>query len=78
MCIRDRYNDRYYQEIPSGENRGRDITYSNPVQNIIYDRVNDSSTSSFVKKSKFNADNIAVLIRDQKAGKIIAAGKMKL
>jgi len=72
------YNDKFYQEIPSGENRGHDITYSNPVQNIIYNRVEDSSTSSFIKKSKFNADNVAVLIRDQKAGKIVTAGKIKL
>lgn len=73
------YNDKFYQEIPSGENRGRDITYSNPIQFITYDRIQNGETYAFRnRKSWKKTNNLAVIIRDQKAGKIIGAGKIKL
>lgn len=73
------YNDKFYQDIRKGENRGKEITYSNPVQYIRDGQIVGHSTSSTVTKSILGqSDNLAVLIRDQKAGKIIAAGKIKL
>ncbi len=73
------YNDKFYQEIPSGENRGRDITYSNPVQFINYSDISDGETYIFQNRTSWNkTDNLAVIIRDKTAGKVIGAGKIKL
>lgn len=62
-----------------GSKRGRDITYSNPIRTINYGTVKSGDIQAELNKNKFeNSDNVAVIIRNQMAGKIIAAGKMKL
>lgn len=70
------FGEQNTQAIPSGENRGRTLTYTNPVRSIVYPNVAAGSvtvpTSSDVK------GGYAVLVRDTRAGKIIAAGQAKL
>jgi len=64
------FDDKFHQDIPSGENRGRSITYSNPVRSITYG--NDLRDYRY----KNIGDHVVLLIRVSKAGKIIAAGKL--
>lgn len=72
------YGHNHHQKIKSGENRGRAVTYTNPVQNIISsekwngqaDLIKDISATK-------NAQGIAVLVQERGvADKIIAAGKV--
>jgi len=74
------HGDAHHQSIPSGENRGRTITYTNPVQNIIslgmwdgrpknldYDLSNTPKTTGYVVLAQKNGS----------AGKIVAAAQIK-
>lgn len=71
------FDQSYHQDIPSGENRGRSLTYTTPVQSITYETAHtDTNQLSYTPKRQ--GQKVAVLIRESKAGKIIAAGQIKL
>ncbi len=70
------FGDKNTQAIPSGENRGRTLTYTNPVQSINY--VNAINGALSVAASSKVTGGYAVLVRDIEAGKVIAAGQVKL
>ena len=70
------YGDNHTQSIPSGENRGRTVRYTNPVTDLIDLGTWDGSQ----KKIKHEIDqghSYAVLVHENhRHGAIIAAGKI--
>jgi len=70
---------RHTQSIPSGENRGRTVNYTNPVQNLEALGTwggNESAVNYEIKNSQ-DAKAIVVLIHDRNpTGPIVAAGKL--
>jgi len=75
------HGGRHTQSIPSGENRGRIVNYTNPVQNLealgTWD--GNNSTVNYEIKNLQNAEAIVVLIHDRSpTGPIVAAGKLAL
>ena len=75
------YGEDHTQDIPSGENRGRKVSYTNPVQNIISLGTWDGTgkTMNYDLSEISSAKNIAVLAHTNgKTGAIIGAGKLKL
>ena len=66
------FADHHDQHVPSGENRGRHLSYTNPIKAIDYS-TNSGPTLSHAPVN----GNIALIIRDRKAGKVIAAGQLK-
>lgn len=74
------YNSSYTQDIPSGENRGRTVTYTNPVTDE-YDlgQWDGDMTSVFFETNESSkpTGGYIVLAQDKK-GKIIAAGELKI
>lgn len=72
---------RHTQSIPSGENRGRTVNYTNPVQKI--DTLGTWSGSgnkvNYDLSDTNNTKAIVVLVHEQSpTGKIVAAGKYAL
>ena len=75
------YGATHTQDIPSGENRGRKVNYTNPVQNITSLGTWDGTgkVMSYDLSTIDNAENVAVLAhKNGHTGAIIAAGKLKL
>ncbi len=73
------YNEAHQQSIPSGENRGRTVTYTNPVQQITslgtWDGTGKNMTHDVSQYS--TSKGFAVLAqKNSKTGPIIAAGKV--
>jgi len=70
------YGDNHVQDIPSGENRGRTVLYTNPVKSIKNLGAWDGS-EKLISHEYFDP-NIVVLVQEEHvAGKIIAAGKIQ-
>ena len=77
------YGDKYTQFVPSGENRGRTIHYSNPILNMnIISKNWDGTTPLTVDIKKTSAgrpSGYVILLSNKTAtGKILAAGKIAL
>jgi len=73
------YSEEHTQSIPSGENRGRTVTYTNPVQKIVslgtWDGTGKKMKHDLSKYSEHKG--FAVLAqKNSKTGVIIAAGKI--
>ena len=70
------YGDNHTQSIPSGENRGRTVHYTNPVMDLIDLGAWDGSSK--VINREINQDHsYAVLVHENhRHGAIIAAGKI--
>lgn len=74
------YGQDHTQHIPSGENKGRNVTYSNPVQDIISLGTWDGTGKkiTYDVSDKKSAKGYAVLAqKNGKTGEIIAAGKIE-
>ncbi len=75
------YGDKHTQFVPSGENRGRTIHYSNPVLSMkkIAQNWNGSSPISSSINSDTPPSGYVVLVSSKNVGgKILGAGKIKL
>ncbi len=73
------YEKKHTQFIPSGENRGRTIHYSNPILKMktVEENWDGSKPLTVSVDSTENSAGYVVLISDQSAtGKILAAGKV--
>lgn len=71
---------RHTQSIPSGENRGRTVQYTNPVQNIISLGTWDgtSKAMTYDVSEITNASGFVILAqKNGVTGPIVAAGKIK-
>ncbi len=71
------YQNTHHEDIPSGENRGRSVTYANPVQSY----TNLGAWDGKAAKHEFTTpdakiDGIAILAQRGGYGEIIAAGKL--
>lgn len=73
------YGDEHTQYVPSGENRGRTIKYSNPVLNMkpIVGNWDGQSPLTAKIETATVPKGYVVLVADKK-GKIVAAGKIAL
>ncbi len=75
----------HLEKIPSGENKGRNVTYTNPVQKIVslgtWDgtgKVMSYDLSELEKAASEKIKGYAVLAqKNGRAGSIIAAGKIE-
>ena len=76
------YGDKHKQYVESGENRGKTISYSNPVVEIkmISEQWNGQSTvESELPDNRENISGVVVLITKAAVGnEILAAGRLKL
>jgi hypothetical protein len=73
------HDDTHYQEIPSGENRGRSVHYTNPVQNIISLGTWDGTGKTLDRDIASLKDATGFVVLAQKngvTGPIIAAGQI--
>lgn len=75
------YGDKHTEYVPSGENRGRTIHYTNPVFSMKNIASNWDGTDAII--ASINSDmppaGYVILISDKtSSGKTIAAGKIKL
>lgn len=73
------YQTTHHESIPSGENRGKSVTYANPVQTY----TNLGSWDGKAAKHEFTTpdgkiDGIAILVQRNGYGEIIAAGKFEI
>ncbi len=70
---------KHLQDIPSGENKGRSVTYSNSVMAQIDGGAWDGKAQSFTFAALPNdqIDDVIVLIQKDGYGDIIAAGKRR-
>ncbi len=66
------------QEIKRGENRGLTVSYTNPVNYIDYPNNWDGKSGEFLVDLDKESKAYAVIIREGKAGDIVAAGQIKL
>lgn len=71
------YTHKVHEDIPSGENRGRTLSYSNPVHTYtnLGSWDGQSAIHKFNKPSE-TLDGIAILAQQGGYGQIIAAGKL--
>ncbi len=68
------------QSIPSGENRGRTISYTNPVEHIKIFGTWDGSAKNVtedISEIKATSGYVVLVQKDHTAGEIVAAGKVK-
>lgn len=76
------YGDKHTQFVPSGENRGRTIHYSNPVISMKKIAKNWDGDQTLIAQidSDMPPSGYVVLVSDGEdmGGKILAAGKLKL
>ena len=75
------YGDKHTQFVPSGENRGRTIHYSNPVLSMkkVAKNWNGSLPISSSISSDIPPSGYVVLVSSKNVGgKILGAGKIKL
>jgi len=73
------HGDKHTQSIPSGENRGRTIQYTNPVESIIPINTWDGTAKSisYDVTNNANTKGFVVLVQKQSpTGEIVAAGKL--
>lgn len=73
------YGNNHHQKIKSGENRGRTVTYTSPVQSIVSSEKWNGQKDIIKDVSNVtNAQGLAVLVqKGSPAGEITAAGKIK-
>jgi len=70
------YGDDHTQSIPSGENRGRTVSYTNPVTDIKVLGQWDGAAQSLTQE--VSDKNVVILVqKDNAVGAIIAAGQIK-
>lgn len=73
------FDDKHTQSIPSGENRGSTVDYTNPVSNIAALGKWNGEAQTIEFKNHKDSGGFAVLAQDKNGyGKIIAAGQLKL
>lgn len=69
------YGDDHTQSIPSGENRGRTVSYTNPVTDVKL--LSNWNGVARVLTQKSSANNIVILVQKNNAvGEIVAAGQI--
>ena len=70
---------KHTQDIPSGENAGRTVTYVNAVmEQIEYSRTGSLREFTMENPNWDDIDELVLLAQDNRYGKIIAAGKVTL
>lgn len=70
------YGDDHTQSIPSGENRGRTVSYTNPVTGIKLLGKWDGVAQLLTQEA--SANNIVILVqKDNAVGEIVAAGQIE-
>ncbi|MEM7617915.1 MAG: DUF1223 domain-containing protein [Pseudomonadota bacterium] len=75
------YGDKHTQAIPSGENRGQTVEYTNPVTKLIpLDTWDGTKGTMELGSVEFEGEkNLVVLVHERSAsGPIIAAGQLSL
>ena len=73
------YGDQHTQSIPSGENRGRTVSYTNPVSEVRSLGLWDGRQQTITVPTTDKAHGYAILAQEKNGyGKVIAAGKLEL
>lgn len=72
------YKNKHTQSIPSGENSGRTVLYTNPVDRLTPLGTWNGKEASISYDASNAADGYAVIIQEKNHGRIIGAGKLEL
>lgn len=73
------YGDQHIQSIPSGENRGRTVSYTNPVSEVRALGIWNGKQKTITLPIEGKAHGYAILAQEKNGyGKVIAAGKLEL
>jgi hypothetical protein len=80
MLILVSHGNEHTQSIPSGENRGRTVSYTNPVEHMKILGAWDGNAKTLnenITDIKATSGYVVLAQKDHTAGQIVAAGKVK-